>query len=142
MNKEVKKELENIYNSDQEARLIWERLEKEYGRNSKEVKNIQTAGYSPIELYNKDSHIKRVVDFLERGIYGSEFCDIANSLKWKDQYMVLADFSSYQSAQAKASGLYKNSKKWYEMSAINIANAGYFSADRAISQYAKEIWDL
>ena len=113
-----------------------------FGMDSKEVKNMQTAGYSPIEIYNKDSHIKRVVDFMERGIYGAEFCDIANSLKWKDQYMVLADFSSYQSAQAKASGLYKNSQKWYEMSAINIANAGYFSADRAIFQYAREIWDL
>ena len=113
-----------------------------FGMDSKEVENIRKKGYCPIEIYNKSPHIKRVVDFMEHGIYQAEFCDIANSLKWKDPYMVLADFSSYRDVQNKARKLYKNSKKWYAMSAINIANAGYFSADRAVSQYAKDIWDL
>lgn len=113
-----------------------------FGMDSKEVENIRKKGYSPIEIYNKNLHIKRVVDFMEHGIYQAEFCDIANSLKWKDPYMVLADFSSYRDVQNKARKLYKNSKKWYKMSAINIANAGYFSADRAVSQYAKDIWNL
>lgn len=113
-----------------------------FGMDSKEVENIRKKGYSPIEIYNKNPHIKRVVDFMEHGIYQAEFCDIANSLKWKDPYMVLADFSSYRDIQNKARKLYKNSKKWYKMSAINIANAGYFSADRAVSQYAKDIWEL
>ncbi len=113
-----------------------------FGMDSKEVENIRKKGFSPIEIYNKNPHIKRVVDFMEHGIYQAEFCDIANSLKWKDPYMVLADFSSYRDIQNKARKLYKNSKKWYKMSAINIANAGYFSADRAVSQYAKDIWEL
>ena len=110
--------------------------------DSKDVENIRKKGYFPIEIYNKNPHIKRVVDFMEHGIYQAEFCDIANSLKWKDPYMVLADFSSYRDVQNKARTLYNNPKKWYKMSAINIANAGYFSADRAVSQYAKDIWDL
>ena len=113
-----------------------------FGMDSKDVENIRKKGYFPIEIYNKNPHIKRVVDFMEHGIYQAEFCDIANSLKWKDPYMVLADFSSYRDVQNKARTLYNNPKKWYKMSAINIANAGYFSADRAVSQYAKDIWDL
>ena len=113
-----------------------------FGMDSKDVENIRKKGYFPIEIYNKNPHIKRVVDFMEHGIYQAEFCDIANSLKWKDPYMVLADFSSYRDVQNKARTLYNNPKKWYKMSAINIANAGYFSADRAVSQYAKDIWEL
>ena len=113
-----------------------------FGMNAKEVKHQKEIGYSPIELYNKIPQIKHALDFIERGINGNTFSDIVNSLKWKDQYMVLADFASYCAAQEKASKLYQQSSKWYKMSAINIANAGYFSADRSIREYSENIWTL
>lgn len=113
-----------------------------FGMNAKEVKHQKEIGYSPMELYNKIPQIKNALDFMEHGIYGNTFSDIANSLKYNDPYMVLADFVSYCNAQEKASILYKDSSKWYNMSAINIANAGYFSADRAVREYSENIWDL
>lgn len=56
--------------------------------------------------------------------------------------MVLADFDSYRKAQAYSSECYKDSKKWTQMSLNNIAGAGIFSADRAVTEYAKDIWGL
>ena len=72
------------------------------------------------------------------------FCakKVANSLKFKDPYMVLADFDSYQSAQQYISECYKMPEKWNRMSLHNIAGAGIFSADRAVDEYARNIWML
>ena len=70
------------------------------------------------------------------------FDDVVKSLKYEDPYMVLADFDSYQAAQARASKLYSDNLKWQSMSLMNIANAGVFSADRAVEDYARDIWKL
>lgn len=113
-----------------------------FGMSTEEVNKKKELGYSPIEYYNKLPDIKAAIDFIEKGIDKSQFDDIVNSLKYNDPYMVLADFASYREAQNKVSALYKNPSVWYKMSAINIANAGYFASDRAILEYAQNIWDL
>ena len=75
-------------------------------------------------------------------INGQQFNEIATSLKTQDPYMALADFDSYQKAQKFASERYKDVIKWNQMSLANIAGAGIFSADRAVEDYAREIWCL
>ena len=67
---------------------------------------------------------------------------MVESLKYHDPYMVLADFDSYREAQAYASKTYEDLLKWQSMSLMNIANAGIFSADRAVEDYARDIWHL
>ena len=59
-----------------------------------------------------------------------------------DQYFVLKDLFSYAEAQEKVAKLYQDKLGWAKMSLMNIANSGYFSSDRTIEQYAKEIWHL
>ena len=76
------------------------------------------------------------------GINGAKFDEVANSLRFTDQYMALADFDSYREAQKKASEAYKDILRWNEMSLMNIAGAGVFSADRAVLDYARTIWNL
>ncbi len=76
------------------------------------------------------------------GINGSKFDDVANSLKFNDPYMVLADFDSYHNIQKRVSEVYKNKIDWNKKSLINIASSGIFSADRAVLDYANNIWDL
>ena len=76
------------------------------------------------------------------GINGCTFEEVANTLKFTDPYMVLADFDAYQSAQQYVSECYKDPTKWNNMSRYNIAGAGVFSADRAVDEYAKNIWKL
>lgn len=113
-----------------------------FGMSAEEVEKQKEIGYAPIEFYNKIPEIKHAIDFMENGIDGNKFEDIVNSLKWQDPFMVLADFESYRRAQEKISRLYKDTDTWYKMSAVNIANAGYFSSDRAIKEYADNIWEL
>lgn len=112
-----------------------------FGMNTQEVQN-KKKHYNPRDYYNSNPNIKRAIDFMAHGIDGSSFDDIANSLKNDDPFMVLADFESYREAQAKVSELYLDRDRWYTMAAMNIASAGYFSADRSVTDYADYIWNL
>lgn len=113
-----------------------------FGMTVEEVERRKKAGYSPVYMYSSDPVIKSAIDRINSGINGTKFDDVVSSLKYSDPYMVLADFRSYQDAQARASAIYADNLKWQRMSLINIANAGVFSADRAVDEYAKNIWKL
>lgn len=113
-----------------------------FGMTVEEVEHKKKAGYSPVYMYSSDPVIKAAIDRINAGINGTKFDDVVSSLKYSDPYMVLADFRSYQDAQARASAIYADNLKWQRMSLMNIANAGIFSADRAVEEYAKNIWKL
>ena len=81
-----------------------------------------------------------VIDLLKNPHYGIESPSIVASLTNIDPYMVLADFDSYCDAQRKADALYADKETWGKMMVTNIAKAGIFSSDRAIMDYAKNIW--
>lgn len=107
-----------------------------------EVNDLKARGYAPINYYSSDSRIRDAIDRMYSGINGCTFNDVANSLKDRDPYMVLADFDSYRKAQAYITECYKDKLKWAKMSLNNIAGAGIFSADRAVTEYADNIWHL
>lgn len=113
-----------------------------FGMKTEEVNNLKRTGYNPESYYESNPVIKNCIDRMYHGINGCNFNEVANSLKNSDPYMVLADFDSYRKAQAYSSECYKDSKKWTQMSLNNIAGAGIFSADRAVTEYAKDIWGL
>ncbi len=113
-----------------------------FGMTVDEVERLKRGGYHPGRLYSSNPVIKSVVDRIAAGFNGNKFDNVVSSLKNIDPYMVLADFCSYQEAQARASALYSDAMRWQRMSLINIANAGIFSADRAVDEYAKNIWGL
>lgn len=114
-----------------------------FGMKTNEVKKIETAGYKPLNYYNNNNIIKRAVDeLINPGFCGIQFNEISQSLIAHDPYMVLADFADYSAKQQIVSKEYLNRKKWNRMSLINIANAGRFSSDRAIRDYANNIWNM
>ena len=113
-----------------------------FGMKTEEVNDLKRTGYIPESYYESNPVIKNCIDRMYHGINGCNFNEVANSLKNSDPYMVLADFDSYRKAQAYSSECYKDSKKWTQMSLNNIAGAGIFSADRAVTEYAKDIWGL
>ncbi len=113
-----------------------------FGMKTEEVENLKRTGYNPGAYYESNPVIKNCIDRMYSGINGCSFSEVANSLKNQDPYMVLADFDSYRKAQAYSSECYKDSEKWAKMSLNNIAGAGVFSADRAVTEYAKDIWGL
>jgi len=113
-----------------------------FGMSKDDVIVKKSMNYKPEQYYNDNAIIKASINRLYSGINGSTFEEVANSLKFSDPYMVLADFEAYQNAQKYASECYRDKVKWNKMSLLNIAGAGIFSADRAVEDYAREIWGL
>ncbi len=112
-----------------------------FGMNVDEV-NARKGSYNPQSFYDSNAVIKKAIDTMQYGINGQQFNEIATMLKTSDTYMTLADFDSYQKAQAYASECYRDRMKWQKMSLANIAGAGIFSADRSVNEYARDIWGL
>ena len=113
-----------------------------FGMKTDEVNALKSKGYNPEVYYNSNETIRKCIERMYNGINGCTFNDVANSLKTQDPYMVLADFDSYRQAQKFSSECYKDTMRWSKMSLNNIAGAGIFSADRAVNEYARNIWHL
>jgi starch phosphorylase len=111
-----------------------------FGMSTPEVNNLKLSGYNPMSFYQNNADIKKVIDFINKGICGKAFPEIGSTLINNDPYMVLADFADYKSAQIKAENLFVDRDKWDRMSLVNIAQAGRFACDRAINEYARDIW--
>ena len=118
-----------------------------FGLNAQEVSDVWNKGYSSSAYYNKNQNMRKVVESLIVGFNGNSFSEIANYLLHRspvsDPYMCLADFESYLQTQNAMSDLYRKDKmSWNKKSLNNIAAAGYFSADRSVREYARNIWNL
>lgn len=118
-----------------------------FGLNAKEVTDLYKKGnYQPYEMYQKDPRIKKVLDQLTNGFFEKvppyEFEDIRRNLLERDVYLVLKDFDAYVAAQAKANKLYQNRPQWLKMSIMNTAKSGFFSTDRTMAEYNKDIWHV
>ena len=119
-----------------------------FGLRNEEVEELnRTGSYNPWDIYNGDYRVKNILDSLFSGEWTNFkpdrfrmiFDEIMNQ---RDVYFILRDFDSYVKAQEKVEELYKNKQVWQRMCLMNIANSGFFTSDRTIEQYAKEIWHL
>ncbi|HJV31345.1 MAG TPA: glycogen/starch/alpha-glucan phosphorylase, partial [Bacillales bacterium] len=118
-----------------------------FGLTSDEVLHYgQHGGYQSIEYYHHDTRIKQVIDQLINGFFhtaSNEFEPIFDSLLTEnDQYFVLRDFAGYVDIQKEVGRSFVNRTEWQKKCLINIANAGYFSSDRTIEEYARGIWGI
>lgn len=119
-----------------------------FGASSDEViQHYKKADYSALDLYEKDPVIKEAVDF----IVGKEMMKIGDSeclsrlyqeIKGKDWFMALLDFKAYVAKKDEAIHDYQDDQQWSRKMLINISQAGYFSADRTIREYNRDIWKL
>lgn len=119
-----------------------------FGLKVKDVENLKNNGkYSPWDVYNKNSNIRRVLDSLFNGPwcegkqdrFRSIFDEVMNK---NDEYFILQDFDSYLIASKAIEEYYKNRDAWCKSCVVNIAESGYFSSDRTIEQYNNDIWHL
>ncbi len=116
-----------------------------FGLKTEEVNDLWRRGYNPLDYVRGDGELKEVMDLLMGGFSGMHFDDVVRSLTTNhkgpaDPYMCLADFHDYVRAQRDVSAIYGDKTRFNKMSLVNIAKAGFFSADRAIDEYAKNIW--
>ena len=124
-----------------------------FGLTSDEVINFENnGGYNPVEIFNTDQEIRRVLMQLINGYYAPQdpelFRDIYNSLlntknsAKADTYFILKDFHSYADAQQRVEAAYRDETKWAKAAMMNVACSGKFSSDRTIEEYVRDIWHL
>lgn len=117
-----------------------------FGNKAEQVNDIWKNGYNARWFYDNNSKIRRVLDRLDYGFNGQSFHHIKdyliNNYPVADPYMCLADFEDYIRVHNIMDEMYKDPMKWNKMSLINIAKAGVFSADRAVTEYAENIWHI
>ena len=117
-----------------------------FGLTAEEVEQRRPL-YSPWDVYNADDEIRRAVQMIERDFFSMMepgiFRPITRSLlEGGDYYMLLADLRDYILTQERVDAAYQDPDGWDRKAIINVARAGKFSSDRAIQQYASEIWRL
>ncbi|MBR6426662.1 MAG: glycogen/starch/alpha-glucan phosphorylase, partial [Clostridia bacterium] len=116
-----------------------------FGMNAGQVEDLWRRGYDPRSYIDGNPELKAVIDLLMKGINGARFDSVLHSLLEggyapADPYMSLADFADYCRAQDDVSSAWPDRRRFCRMSLVNIAKAGVFSADRAVKEYADNIW--
>jgi glycogen phosphorylase len=118
-----------------------------FGLTAPRIEEMVRAGsYRPSEYYEADPRLKRVLD----AIASDRFCPSEPGLfRWirdlllsRDDFFILADFGSYIDTQAEISRQFSEPALWTKKAILNVARIGYFSSDRAVREYARDIWDL
>jgi starch phosphorylase len=124
-----------------------------FGLSSEEVIRFENyGGYDPMEIFNNDQDVRRVLMQLINGTYSPGdtelFRSLYNSLlntqstNRADTYFILKDFKSYAEAQKKVEAAYRDEQGWAKKAIMNVACSGKFTSDRTIQQYVDEIWHL
>ena len=118
-----------------------------FGLNAEQADALRNSHmYNPYDIYNSDLDVKKVLDSLVDGTFSNDkekfriiYDEILNR---RDEYFVLKDLKPYLEASKKIEELYLDQKKWAKMCLINIAYSGYFSSDRTIKEYNRDVWHL
>lgn len=117
-----------------------------FGLTAEEVKEKMQNGYRGRSVYESNSQVREVLDLISSGFFSPEdkdlFAPLVESLLDDDRYLVLADFEAYASAQEEVARAYLQPDRWWKASLLNVARVGFFSSDRTIREYAKDIWDI
>ncbi|PPC95030.1 MAG: glycogen phosphorylase [Methylotenera sp.] len=116
-----------------------------FGLTTQQVMDTKSS-YNPREYYENNPALKQVLDMISQGYFSvdepNRYEIVVNNLLSGDQYMLLADYASYIETQDKVAKLYKDQDQWTRMAILNVANMAKFSSDRAIGDYARNIWHV
>ena len=115
-----------------------------FGMSEPEVAALQAKGYVPAQYYESIPSLKRAIDLIDSGIFTDgdrgAVGPIVGDLLSNDRFLVLADYESYLQAQERVDAAYQDQDAWTRSAILNVARAGFFSSDRAISDYLERIW--
>ncbi|MCL2002983.1 MAG: glycogen/starch/alpha-glucan phosphorylase [Oscillospiraceae bacterium] len=119
-----------------------------FGLTADEVERMRRERYASMPYIQKSPELQRVLDMLSAGLSdGVEYADIVHSLKigghdGPDPYFLMADFDAYCAIHRDVETAYRDSRGWNKRSLVNIAKSGFFAADRSVSEYARNIWNV
>ncbi len=116
-----------------------------FGLTAREVMDLKARGYNPRDYYNSNDELRTAIDRISSGYFshgdGNLFRPLVNELMSHDQYMLLADYTSYIECQDRISEAWRDQDQWTRMSILNVARMGKFSSDRSIRDYCRDIWN-
>src|SRR6516164_3672123 len=117
-----------------------------FGLRADEVAERRRAGLDTTGTIAASADLSGAVEALATGVFSADephrFAALANTLRYADRYMVAVDFPAYCKAQRKIEELWRSPSRWHRAAILNIAGMSWFSSDRAIAEYAKDIWDV
>jgi starch phosphorylase len=118
-----------------------------FGLTADEISELRTRGYAPMHHYEQDPELKQVLDMIGNGYFSPEephrYRPLVDSLlNQGDPFMLLADFRDYMLCSEKVDELYQNRDAWLAASIRNIAAMGFFSCDRTVQDYARQVWQV
>ncbi|RWM31986.1 glycogen/starch/alpha-glucan phosphorylase [Mesorhizobium sp.] len=117
-----------------------------FGLTTAEVADRRANGYDPRGVIEASPELSQAVSAISSGVFSPDdpnrYRDLMNGLYQSDWFMVAADFDSYAACQREVDAVWRNSPDWYARAIRNVARVGWFSSDRTIRQYAKEIWNV
>ncbi len=127
---------------------MYERLGDEnmflFGLHTEEIEQWRRSGYDPLGIYNNDPELQRIFNRFREGFSdGKSYSDLVSLLLYGgDQYMLVADYRSYADCQTRLYDRIADSGELARLSLVNTAQSGVFAADRAIREYAENIWNI
>ena len=127
---------------------MYERLGDEnmflFGLHTDEIAALKARGYNPAKASAADGEIQRVLDRFSKGFSdGKSYSDLVSGLLYGgDPYMLIADYRAYADCQKRLYERIGDESEAARMSIVNTAMSGFFAADRAIREYAENIWQL
>ena len=117
-----------------------------FGNTVEQVEALRLEGYRPFDYYQNDEQLREVIDQIIRGDFSPEepnrYHSLIQGLQYHDYYQSFADFRSYVEAQKAVDKKYQDRDVWIESTIQNMVNMGFFSSDRTILEYAKNIWKI
>ncbi len=117
-----------------------------FGMTAPEVQARRAKGIDAREAIAATPVLREVLDSIASGVFSPDdrdrFTGLVDALTYHDHFMVSADFDAYYKAQRAVEARWRDRKSWWRASVLNTANVGWFSSDRAIREYAGEIWNV
>jgi starch phosphorylase len=117
-----------------------------FGLKAREVEECRRGGLDATATIAASPLLAEAVHALESGLLSNRdhglFTPLANALRYHDYYMITADFDAYYCAQRRVDRWWQSASDWASMSILNVANMGWFSSDRTIREYARDIWKV
>ena len=117
-----------------------------FGMTTDQVEQLRASGYHPRHYYESNPELREAIDLIDSGFFSNGdralFRPLVETLLTRDDYMLLADYQAYVECQQRVSDAYRDRVAWTRMSILNTARVGYFSSDRSIRDYCRDIWDV
>jgi starch phosphorylase len=115
-----------------------------FGHDAAQLRELRAGGYRPMDYVENDAELRAVLEAIDAGQFSNGdrelFRPLTDSLRGFDPYMVLADFRAYVDCQQRVAEAYADAAGWTRRAILNCARSGYFSSDRTIAEYCRDIW--